>query len=435
MRGIIDLIRHEPSARRFFLALGLSALGTGAAVVAILVLAFERFDSPWAIGLVLLADVIPSMVLGPLCGAAADRWSRRGCAIVADAVRAVAFVGLVLVDGFIGMLAFALVAGVGTALFQPASLAALPGLVDRSRLPAATSLYGTLTDIGFVAGPALAAVLMLVGGPEVVLGINAASFVVSILLLASIRFGQVPATESPVRRRSLIRDAREGMAAAARIDGVPLILVASTAALFCAGLFNVAELLLAREELGTSESGFSLLVAIYGLGFVGGSVAGARGGPIPVLRRRYLAGLLLAAVGTTASGLAPTAVVAGICFVGAGYGAGLLLVHERLLIQALVPDALSGRVFGLRDALTAWAWAVAFVVAPVLLTWVGTRATIVIAGLGASGVWLATVGVLQFTRRGVADETVPARPSAGAVRGDLAWSRRTREDGSDAVGR
>ena len=35
----------------------------------------------------------------------------------------------------------------------------------------------------------------------------------------------------------------------------------------------------------------------------------------------------------------------------------MLLVYERLLIQALVPDVLSGRVFGIRDAITAWAFA------------------------------------------------------------------------------
>ena len=432
MREIFELIKHESRARRFFIALGQSALGNGAAVVALLVLALERFDSPWAIGLILLADVVPSMLLGPLFGATADRWSRRGCVIAADAIRVVAFAGLVVADGFGAMLGFALLAGVGTALFQPASLAALPGLVEQGRLPAATSLYGTLTDVGFIAGPALAAVLMLAGGPELVLGFNAVSFALSMVLLASISFGQIARTDVSTRGpQSLVGDVRDGFRAAGKIQGLRLILVASTAALFCGGLFNVAELLLARDELGTSGSGFSVLVAIYGLGFVGGSVAGARGGTTATLRRRYLAGLLLAAVGTTASGVAPTAVVAALCFIGAGYGAGLLLVHERLLIQALVPDALSARIFGLRDALTAWAWAVAFVVGPVLLNWVGTRATIVAAGLGAFGVWLACVWFVRVADRGAAGEAVL---SAGAVGGDLAWPGRAREEGSDVVG-
>jgi len=427
MREIFDLVRHEPRARRFFIALGQSALGNGAAFVALLVLALERFDSPWAIGLVLLADVIPAMVLGPFFGAVADRWSRQACVVLADVVRAAAFAGLVVVDGFGLTLAFALLAGVGTAAFQPASLAALPGLVERSRLAAATSLYGALTDVGFVAGPAVAAALMLVGGPELVLGINAVTFAISALLLMTIRFGAVTRAADPSgEHSSLRRDVRDGFSAAARIPGLRLLLLASTAALFCGGLFNVSELLLAKDELGTSESGFSILVAIYGVGFIGGSLAGARGGSVPELRRRYLGGLLLAAVGTGASGLAPGAVVAAICFVGAGYGAGLLLVHERLLIQALVPDALSGRIFGMRDALTAWAWAIAFVVGPVLLTAIGTRATVVVAGVGAFAVWLVAAWLLK--RAGEPSAHDPAQVSAGdgVGRGDLARPRSAR---------
>ncbi len=344
MREILELIKRERRARLFFLALGQSALGTGAALVALLIIALERFESPWAIGLILLADVVPGMLLGPVFGAVADRWSRRTCVIVADVIRVVAFAGLVVADDFALTVGFALVAGIGTALFQPASLAALPGLVDPARLPAATSLYGALMDVGFVAGPAIAAAFMLAGGPEAVLAANAVTFAISALLLASIRFGDVPASgEEEATRPSLIRDVRAGLAVAARIPGLRLLLLASAGALFFGGLFNVAELLLATDELGASEEGFSILVAIYGLGFIGGSVAGARGGPVPLLRRRYLAGLLLAAIGTGASGLAPGPEVAAICFVGAGYGAGLLLVHERLLIQRLVPDRMGGR--------------------------------------------------------------------------------------------
>ena len=425
MREILDLIKREPRARLFFVALGQSALGTGAALVALLVLALERFDSPWAIGLVLLADVIPGMLLGPVFGAVADRWSRRTCVIVADLVRVAAFAGLVLADDFVLTVCFALLAGVGTALFQPASLAALPGLVTPARLPAATSLYGVLMDVGFVAGPAIAAVFMLAGGPEAVLVANAVTFAVSALLLASIRFGEVHARdETEAAHPSLVRDVRDGLTAAARIPGLRVLLLASASALFFGGLFNVAELLLATDELGASEAGFSILVAIYGLGFVGGSVAGARGGTMRLLRRRYLAGLLLAALGTGASGLAPSPAVAGLCFIGAGYGAGLLLVHERLLIQQMVPDELGGRIFGMRDALTAWAWAIAFVAAPILLNWLGTRATVVLAGCGAFAVWLVAALILRRAAVIPYERDDDEALTSGVSGGDLAWPGR-----------
>src|ERR687895_344038 len=100
MRAVIELLRYERRARVFFAALAQSSLGTGAGYVALLLVALDRFDSPWAIGLVLLADVVPAMFLGPLFGAVADRWSRRACAVVADVLRAGALAGLVLVDRF-----------------------------------------------------------------------------------------------------------------------------------------------------------------------------------------------------------------------------------------------------------------------------------------------------------------------------------------------
>src|SRR4051794_11129215 len=91
------LLSSERRARVFFAALAQSSLGTGAACVALLVVAYERFHSPWAISLVLLADFLPAMFGGPMLGAAVDRWSRRRCAVLADIVRAFAFLGIALV--------------------------------------------------------------------------------------------------------------------------------------------------------------------------------------------------------------------------------------------------------------------------------------------------------------------------------------------------
>ena len=97
----------------------------------------------------------------------------------------------------------------------------------------------------------------------------------------------------------------------------------------------MAELLLAKDELGASDSGFSILVAIYGIGFIGGSVGGgARGSRSPCFGAAISRACCwrLSARGQAASPRALFSQPSASC--GAGYGAGLLLVHERLLIQA-----------------------------------------------------------------------------------------------------
>src|SRR4051812_11805918 len=131
---MMQLLFREPRARLFFWAHAQSSLGTGAGYVGLLLVAYDRYPGAWGITLVLLADFLPAIVLGPVFGAAADRWSRRTCAVVADVLRAVAFVGIALTGSIEATVGLALVAGFGAGLFQPAVLAGLPSLVDKERV-------------------------------------------------------------------------------------------------------------------------------------------------------------------------------------------------------------------------------------------------------------------------------------------------------------
>jgi len=272
---------------------------------------------------------------------------------------------------------------------------------------------------------------LLVGSPETILAANAITFGLSALALGSLSFGEAPVggeLEGP--RPSLLRETRQGLIATAGMAGLRVILAASGAALLFGAIFNVGQPLLAQEELGSSDAGFGVLVTAYGLGFITGTLSGSRGGELSLLRRRYLSGAFLMALGFAASGLAPSVSAAVVTFLAAGYGNGMLLVYERLLIQALVPDALSGRVFGIRDAITAWAFAVGFLAAPLLLDVVGIRAMITAAGVFGLIVWLATTIALR--RSGLSAH--PSLPLTGGAGADLAWQRRPGEHGADALG-
>jgi MFS family permease len=426
----IDLLRSEPRARVFYVALAQSALGTGAAYVALLVIAYDRFESAWAIGLVLFADLVPAMLLGPVFGAAADRWSRRTCMVVADALRAGAFLGIALVDGFVPTVLLAVVAGAGTGLFSPAALAALPSLVQEKRLPAATALFGAIADLGFIVGPGIAAALFLLAGAETILIANAITFAISGAVLMGLRFGAAPVSEPSEVRKGLLREARDGLGAVLGMVGLRAVIAGSGAMLLFAGLFNVAELPFVIGDLDGGDAGFALLTAIYGLGFVTGSLSGSKGGEPAELKRRWLIGLSVVSVGFVACGAAPTLAVASLAFALAGVGNGLILVYERLLIQVTVPDRLMGRVFGVKDGLTSWAFAAAFLSAGGLVEAFGPRALIVAAGVGGLVVWLGSRLALRNAWSGgggdPGERELPRRPRAfrrGAVG----------EEGADAV--
>jgi MFS family permease len=413
MRESLTLLRQERRAAAFFGALTQSSLGTGAGHVALLLIAYERLESPWAISLVLAADLVPAMLLGPLFGAVADRFSRRSCTVVADCLRAIAFIGIAMVDGLLATVALAGLAGIGTGLFTPAALASLPSLVEPRRLPCATALYSAVADLGYIAGPALAALLLVLGSPSDILLFNGVTFAMSALVLRLVPFGAVTAAEASPQRLAprLLRDAREGIRAAAGLTGLRTILFASSMALFFVGAFNVCELLLVSDTLGAGAAEFGLLAAVFGLGFMAGSMSGAGGGSLPALKRRFLSGLAVLGVGFLAAGLSSTVAMALVAFAVSGFGNGLVIVYERLLIQALVPDALAGRVFGMKDSLSAWAFGLAFLAAGALVGLVGVRGTLLLAGVGGLLAWTAAAAALRRTW----SPPVPAAEAAPAV--------------------
>jgi MFS family permease len=386
MTNIIGVLRHERRARWFLLANAQSTIGTYAAIVALMVLAYDRMHSPWAVSLVLLADFLPSMVLGPVFGAAADRWSRRGCAIAADVLRAGAFVGIALVDSFPATVAFATVAGVGTALFSPAVLAALPDLAGPERSAAVTSLYGATRDLGRTLGPLVAAALFpLIGAADLML-VNGATFAISAVVIAFVPLGRAAGAEHA--GTGILREAREGLTATWRMPGVRVVLWASSLVIVFAAMVNVGELLLARD-LGASASGFAILMVGVGVGVVTGSLLGSRGGELHEMKPRYLAGILLVGASLIGLALAPNYGTALIAFFAQGLGNGVVIVHERLMFHAAVPGNLMGRAFSVLDTLGGWGFAIAFLSAGAIIAALSTRAMFAVAGAGALLVWAA----------------------------------------------
>ena len=405
---MLQLFR-EPHTRLFFLAHAQSSLGTGAGYAGLVLVAYDRYPGAWGITLVLMADFVPATLLGPIFGAAADRWSRRTCAVIADVTRAAALIGIAFVGSIEATVALALLGGLGAGLFQPSILAGMPSLVGPARVAPALSLYGSIREIGTTVGPALAAIALFAIQAETLVLVDGITFAVSAVVLALLPFGAAPKHDGPPeeRRPSLLADAREGIAATRRLPGVRTLIFTSGAVLLFAGMLNVAELLYARNELDVDASGFSILVALGGAGIVIGSSLGARPASLAVQRRRYLAGVLL--LGGALLGLAVTPEFAIACpvVVLVGIGNGLVLVYGRVLVQRIVPAGLLGRVFGIKDAVTSGAFGVAFVTAGALVSLLGTRELLAIAGAGAVAVW--ALASLLLRRSWPVDAPAPAQ--------------------------
>ena len=391
MTAALTLFRGERRARRFFIAHTQSSLGTGAAYVALLVLAYQRLHSPWAVTLILLADFLPATLLGPVLGAAVDRFGRRRCAVIADVLRAAVFAGLGFASSFAVILALALLAGVGTALFKPAILAGLPSMVEDDNLPAATSLYGAINDLGHTVRPALAAAVLFLAGAPAVMFANGATFAVSALLVGSIDFGGVSTSRAAgerAGRSSLLTEAREGLAITMGLPSLRTLLIGSTIAVLSVGMMNVGELQLARGTLHAGNLGFSALVVISSVGIVLGSLIATSGGSSALLKRRYLLGLLAMSGGMIASGFAPVFGMAAAAFAFCGTGNGMAACYEQLLVQRTAPEDALGRVFGVKGTLISGAFGASFLLAGALASLAGTRTLFIVAGAGLLCAWV-----------------------------------------------
>ena len=365
-------------ARPFFAAHLQSSLGTGAGYVAILLLAYEQLGNAWGATAVLLADLAPAMLLGPLLGGLIDRTSRLGCAIAADVIGALAFAGLAfLPHSTTSLVLLALVAGLSSALLRPATCALLPAIVTREELTKANGIFGAVREIGQLAGPALAAGVLLVATPSTLLAFNAATFAVSALLLTRLRGKLNPPAADTTDEQTTSTSLR-----AAR----PLF-VTSAAVMLVAGATNVAELVLARDELGAGGTGFALLVTAFGCGMLAGSLT----------RPRYEASIALLAVGLLGTAAAPNLPLAMLAFAVAGIGNGLFIVTVRSLIQTTIPERSHGRAFGVLDSIDSWAFGAAILAGGALAASLGGRITFAIAGTGALLVLLAALRPREVT--------------------------------------
>lgn len=397
-----------PGARRFFLAHAQSSIGSGIALVGLPLLAYEQFHSAWALTGVLLPELLPAVVLGPLLGTLVDRLPRRACMVAADTLRFLAFAALALAQSLPLMIACALAAGIGSALFNPAALASLPAIAPGPRRSAGMSLYSALDDLGLTVGPAIAGVLLVALDTHVLMAVNAGTFAASALVLCTLP--SAAARPRPVR--SLFSHLVSGSRAIAARRDVRTLLASSSVAVLCVGMVNVGEVVLARDLLGVGGSGLAAMVTAAGVGTVLGSVAGSRTRTSWRWREAYLLGLGCMAADLVICAVAPHFALVLATFVLGGFGNGLALVHDRLLLSNAVPVYLHGRLFALHKACTSSAFALSFVAAGALISVVGVRAMFLGSGLALG----ATVAVVRprlrrlWPKPAAAADTVALQP-------------------------
>jgi MFS family permease len=390
----LGLLARVPSFRLLFLATLGSGFGTWLAFVGLAIDVKDRTNSgPWVSAL-LIADVLPAVVIGLLAGPLVDRLSRKGLMIGSDLLRAAIFVALPFATSAGMIVALAALAGVGTGLFRPAVYAGLPNLVEDDDLPRANGLIQSVENFAWALGPLLGGALVAASGPDLAYWVNAATFLLSALLLSGIpgRLLQAGTAESHGHWRDLL----EGFSFVLHARPLVTVLVVWNVFMLASAGINVAEVFLAKDTFDAGDFGYGLLVGATGLGLVLGSLAAGSLLDRHPVRRVYPGSILLVGLAVAAGALAPNVWIAAGCVLVMGAANGAAVVCNALLVQRGSPDALRGRVFTVLMSSSFGVLALGMVASGPLTDAVGPRW---VWGAAAALAGLAAALALVLTRR------------------------------------
>ena len=387
-----SLLRRNRDFRRLFVASVISLGGDWFLFVALGGLVLQVTGEAISVGFLIVSQELPIFIATPWAGWLTDRFDRRRLMIVCDVARTGVCVAFLAIGPSDLWLAYVLLAVLSlfTAVFDPASSAAIPNVVDPADLPTANALSGSLWGTMLAVGAALGGIVSAVFGRDTAFLVDAVSFAASAILLAGIR-----------RRLSEDRDREEhvGILAAtvetaqyARRDHRVRALISVKAGFGLAAGVLALVAVFARQVFVAGDVGFGFLLAMRGVGALTGPFIGHRlaGRDHERLLPVIATALAVFGVGYMLLGASPTILFAGLAVFTAHLGGGAQWVLSTYGLQRIVPDRIRGRIFAFDFALITLSLGISSLVASALADAIGPRPAVMIVGglaLGWAALW------------------------------------------------
>ena len=389
-----------------------SMLGSQAFSVAMIFWIKRQTDSASLLGLGMLSQWVPAILLGPFGGTLADRMSRRQILILADLVRGVAAIALaalvLMVPGrsgtiLAGLLILSAIMGVCDAFFRPAISASIPDLVPEAEVTRANSANRLTLDISTFLGQGTGGVLFRLIGPGILFLVDGITYLFSAAAEFFIRLPPPP----PVLKKSSWREAggdfwRElklGLHYVSSRKGLRYILFLAPLDSFFMITIVVLLPFFVEDFLHVRPDWYGFLVAAFGGGSVLGSiVAGmtkATGQRRTWAYLTFTVGFGVAAIGL---GLAHSPWIAMAWIFGAGVMSGFNTIQVLSLAQLTTPSELRGRVLGILETLGLSSMPIAAATAGIVADLLHRNIPLVYFGCGGA---LIVVALVQAAKREV----------------------------------
>jgi DHA3 family tetracycline resistance protein-like MFS transporter len=407
--NLLGPLRHR-DFRRLWSGMTLSLVGDGAFLVAMTWQVYTLSNAPTALAFVGIAMSVPTIVLLLVGGAVSDRIDRRRLMVTSDLIRAGA-VGLLAVLTLTGALALwhvvavCAVYGAATAFFNPAFDAIVPDLLPAAELAQANALDQLVRPIAFrLLGPALGGWLVAGVGAGSAFALDATTFAVSAVAVASMRYRRIETARSGA---SIIQEIREGFAFVRAHTWMWGTLVAAAFAyLAFMGPTEVLLPYIVKNDLGGSASDLGLVFAAGGLGAIlSAIICGARGLPRRNITCMYLV-WTAATLSIAGYGLAQASwqlMVACFMFNLLETAGTIIWATAK---QRHVPPNLLGRVSSFDWLISIGLLPLSFALTGPISSMIGARATLIWAGIAGSAVTLAALFLPGM--RAIEDASSPA---------------------------
>ena len=344
MTHFFRAFRHR-NYQLFFSGQLISVTGTWMQSVAESWLVYRLTGSAALLGVTAFCSQIPVFVLAPIAGAVADRNNRHRIMVITQSVSMVlplvlsvlTFTSLVR-PWHVFILAGCL--GVVNAFDIPARQSFVVEMVGREDLLNAIALNSSMFNGARVIGPAIAGILVAAIGEGWCFLLNGLSY---IAVITGLLMMQLP-KKSRVRKHSAIRDVLDGFRFVAHTGPVRALLLLLGVVSLTGVPYSVLMPVFAESILHGGARGLGILMAASGLGALGGALSLAGRRDVRGLGR--WAGYAAGAFGVTLAlfSLSRSFWLSVVLLVPVGYSLMVQMAASNTLIQAMVPDALRGRV-------------------------------------------------------------------------------------------
>jgi MFS family permease len=313
-------------------------------------------------------------------GVLADRLPRRHVMVAANVTAAasqgaVATLFLIGRPSLVTLLPLVAAGGAGGGLFQPASVAVIGDLVPAGSLRKANAYLNIAGQVAAMGGMLLAGVLVALFGPGWPLAIDALSYAVSAVMLASV----ATAGGKTAGTSRFWRDLRGGWSAFRARTWVWVVVCHCSVVNACyAACVFVLGPVTARSDYGGARA-WSLIVAAQSLGVVAGGFAAARLRPHRPLTAAVTATAVMASPFFALAVGAPLAITIVAAFAGGG-ALAVFGIYWQTTLQHEIEDAVLSRAVSF-DTLASFALVpLALVAAGPLSIVVGPAVLLAIAG-------------------------------------------------------